>query len=154
MAETTGTRLEVRLDRDVSASVDNDAVRQILLNLLDNAIKYGPAGQSIQIELRRQPGHVRISVTDQGPGIPRGERERIWGGYYRLNRERRSAIAGTGIGLAVVRELVARHGGKTWVEASANNGACFIVEFPAATQRDRTAPEKDPPPADMAEGAL
>ena len=100
--------------------------------MLDNAIKYGPSDQRVQVTLTELPGHVQISVSDQGPGIPRMDRERIWGGYYRLDRERRSAIAGTGIGLAVVRELVARHGGRTWVENGCDGGARFVVEIPKA----------------------
>ena len=73
-------------------------------------------------------------MADEGPGIPRDDRERIWGGYYRLNRERKSAIAGTGIGLAAVRELATLHGGRTWVESNNGGGARFVVEFPAAIQ--------------------
>lgn len=102
-----------------------------------------------QVALTEHPGGVQISVSDQGPGIPRIDRERVWGGYYRLDRERRSAIAGTGIGLAVVRELVARHGGKAWVEEGSDGGARFVVEFPKAAQPDEKAPKRDRPPADL-----
>ena len=116
------------------ADVDADAIRQILMNLLDNAVKYGPGTQTICIEVTQRPGWIRLIVADEGPGIPREDRERIWSGYYRLDRERKSAIAGTGIGLAVVRELAALHGGRTWVESNNGSGARFIVEFPAATQ--------------------
>ncbi len=116
------------------ADVDADTIRQILVNLLDNAVKYGPVTQTICVELTHRPGWIRLAVADEGPGIPREDRERIWGGYYRLDRERKSAIAGTGIGLAVVRELAALQGGRTWVERNNGSGARFIVEFPAATQ--------------------
>ena len=116
------------------ADVDADAIRQILMNLLDNAVKYGPVTQTICVEVTQRPGWIRLIVADEGPGIPRDDRERIWGGYYRLNRERKSAIAGTGIGLAVVRELATLHGGRTWVESNNGIGARFVVEFPAATQ--------------------
>ncbi len=119
---------------NATADVDADAIRQILMNLLDNAVKYGPGTQTICIEVTQRPGQIRLIVADEGPGIPRDDRERIWGGYYRLDRERKSAIAGTGIGLAVVRELAALHGGRTWVESNNGSGARFVVEFPAATQ--------------------
>ena len=104
------------------------------MNLLDNAVKYGPGTQTICIEVTQRPGWIRLIVADEGPGIPPDDRERIWSGYYRLDRERKSAIAGTGIGLAVVRELAALHGGRTWVESNNGSGARFIVAFPAATQ--------------------
>jgi len=149
LTEAAGATVHMKLDPDAVAPVDNDALRQILLNLLDNAIKYGPASQRVQVALTEHPSGIQISVSDQGPGIPRIDRERVWRGYYRLDRERRSAIAGTGIGLAVVRELVARHGGKTWVEESCDGGARFVVEFPKAAQLDEKAAKRDRPPADL-----
>ncbi len=149
LAEAAGATVQLKLDPDAVAPVDNDALRQVLLNLLDNAIKYGPASQRVQVALTEHPGGVQISVSDQGPGIPRIDRERIWGGYYRLDRERGSAIAGTGIGLAVVRELVARHGGKTWVEEGRDGGARFVVEFPKAARLDEKAAKRDRAPADL-----
>lgn len=149
LTESAGATVRVKLDPEVTAPVDTDALRQILLNLLGNAIKYGPSDQRVQVTVTELPGHVQVSVSDQGPGIPRMDRERIWGGYYRLDRERRSAIAGTGIGLAVVRELVTRHGGKTWVESGCDGGARFVVEFPKATQHEKKATNRNRPPADL-----
>ena len=147
LAESAGATVQTELDPEATALVDNDALRQILLNLLDNAIKYGPNGQRVQIALKKNADGVQISVTDQGPGIPKTDRERIWGGYYRLDRERRSAIAGTGIGLAVVRELVTLHGGKTRVEDGPDGGACFVVEFPKAMLQEERATDQDRPSA-------
>lgn len=124
--------------KNAVAEVDADALRQILVNLLDNAIKYGPTDQIIRVEITKGPAQIRLAVTDEGPGVPLEEQERIWGGYYRLNRERRSAIAGTGIGLAVVRELAVLHGGRAWVEAENGSGASFVVEFPSAPPAGET----------------
>lgn len=130
LADGANATLETMLDPDARSFVDSDALRQILLNLLDNAIKYGPPGQRVQIGLAVVDDRVEISVTDQGPGIPGADREKIWHGYQRLDRERKSAIAGTGIGLAVVRDLVERHGGKSRVEDSTDGGARFVIDFP------------------------
>jgi len=130
LAEGAGNSLQVDLDPRAEAAIDSDALRQILLNLLDNAVKYGPADQLVRVSLQRLPDSIRLSVSDQGPGVPPADREKIWGGYYRMERERHSAIAGTGIGLAVVRELVTLHGGSAWVDDSDDGGTCFIVEFP------------------------
>jgi len=108
----------------------------MLLNLLDNAVKYGPSGQTVTLGLTVADGRARVSVDDEGPGVPAAERERIWDRFWRLERDRGSAVAGTGIGLSVVRELVALHGGRTWVEdAPASQrgdraGSRFVIELP------------------------
>jgi signal transduction histidine kinase len=114
-----------------------DALRQILLNLLDNAAKYGPAGQTITVgsgPAADTEGRVRIWVEDQGPGIPIGDRDRVWEPYVRLSRRGEAASGGSGIGLSVVRDLVAMHGGSAWVEsAGARGGARIVVELPIRT---------------------
>ena len=86
--------------------LDRDALRQILLNLLDNAVKYGPAGQTITVGSEIAGDRARVWVEDQGPGIPHDDRQRVWEPYVRLNRDAESATGGSGIGLSVVRELV------------------------------------------------
>ncbi len=120
------------LDTEAAAAVDDEALRQILLNLLDNAVKYGPACQVVLVGLERVNGRVRLWVDDEGPGIPARDRRRIWLSFERLERDRRSAVAGTGIGLAVVRQLVELQGGTIDVEAGTRGGARFVVELPAA----------------------
>src|SRR2546426_8179911 len=79
----------------------------MLLNLLDNAVKYGPAGQTVTLGLTVGEGRARICVDDQGPGIPAADRERIWDQFWRLERDRGSAVAGTGIRPSPGRELLA-----------------------------------------------
>lgn len=114
------------------------------MNLLDNAVKYGPVGQEIRVELAVDGGRARLFVTDEGPGIPAADRSRIWQRFYRLPRDRESAVAGTGIGLAVVQELARLHGGSAWVDAEEAEaerpgglaGARFVVEFPEARPAD------------------
>ncbi|HYI11429.1 MAG TPA: HAMP domain-containing sensor histidine kinase [Thermoanaerobaculia bacterium] len=119
------------LGRDAVASVDRDAVRQVVLNLLDNAVKYGPAGQEVQVAAERVAGMVRITVDDAGPGVPAADRKRIWRRYERLERDRERAVAGAGIGLALVRDLVKLHGGEARVEEGARGGSRFVVELPS-----------------------
>ena len=111
-------------------SLDRDALRQILLNLLDNAVKYGPAGQVITVGSEIVGERVRIWVEDQGPGIPHDDRQRVWEPYVRLNREAESATGGSGIGLSVVRELVTLHGGRTRAEGAPGGGARVVIELP------------------------
>ena len=119
--------------QDAVALVDRGAVRQIVLNLLDNALKYGPHGQTVQVALRTLGSFIQITVEDEGPGIPSHERERIWERFSRLERDRETVTAGTGIGLAVVRELTTLHGGTCRVE-NGSDGARFVVELPLASE--------------------
>jgi signal transduction histidine kinase len=116
--------------------VDPDAVRQILINLLDNAVKYGGSPQRVIVGLEAGNAVALLSVDDQGPGIPAADRERVFEHFQRLERDRQSAIAGTGIGLSVVKELVGRHGGRCWVTAGDRGGARFVVELPLAAPEE------------------
>jgi signal transduction histidine kinase len=127
--------VQTALDPDIVCVVDPGALRQILLNLLDNAVKYGPLGQTVTITLRRVGERARIIVDDQGPGIPAEHRSRIWEPYQRLDSAVAAAVAGSGIGLAVVKQLVALHGGGAWTEAAPGRGARFIVELPVGRAR-------------------
>jgi signal transduction histidine kinase len=123
--------LHAELTDGLVASVDRAALHQILLNLLDNAVKYGPPGQTITVRARAAADRLLIEVIDEGAGIPAEERERIWEPYHRLERDAKS-VAGSGIGLAVARELVELHGGRAWVEDARPRGARFIVALPLA----------------------
>ncbi len=137
LAGARGVRLRSELAEGVVAPVDAEAFRQMLLNLLDNAVKYGPPGQVVTVGLAAGDQRARIWVDDQGPGIPPADRERVWDRFWRLERDRGSAVAGTGIGLAVVRELVALHGGRAWAEDGQSatlpagaRGVRFVIELP------------------------
>ncbi|MGH7605873.1 MAG: sensor histidine kinase, partial [Gemmatimonadales bacterium] len=118
LAAARGATLSAEVPEDLVVPADPGALRQMLLNLLDNAVKYGPAGQHVQIGAARANGgsKARLWVADGGPGIPGAYRERVWERFWRLERDRGSAVAGSGIGLAVVRELALLHHGRTWIE--------------------------------------
>jgi signal transduction histidine kinase len=137
LAQARGCSLRLDLDADVSAPVDADALEQIVTNLLDNAVKYGPNGQTIVVRLACENGDAQISVEDEGPGIAPNLRESIWKPFERTAAP--ANIAGTGIGLSVVRDWAERHGGRAWVEGSAGRGARFVVSFPGATKHASSA---------------
>ena len=133
IARARGVQVSTALDESIRASVDAGAMRQVLLNLLDNAVKYGPMGQEVRVTLRRWPeGHfAQIVVDDQGPGVPENRRRHVWAPFYRLDRDASSAVAGSGIGLSVVSELATMHGGSSWVESRPDGpGARFVVLLP------------------------
>ena len=132
LAAARGVSLQATVTEGLVAPVDPGAMRQMLLNLLDNAVKYGPTGQTVTVGAAAGPnGAARLWVDDCGPGVPRPDRERVWDRFWRLERDRGSAIAGSGIGLAVVRELAGLHHGRTWVEDAESGGSRFVVELPA-----------------------
>jgi len=132
LAAARGVSLQATVTEGLVAPVDPGAMRQMLLNLLDNAVKYGPAGQTVTVGAAAGlNGAARLWVDDCGPGVPSADRERVWDRFWRLERDRGSAIAGSGIGLAVVRELAGLHHGRTWVEDAESGGSRFVVELPA-----------------------
>ncbi len=110
---------------------DGERTRQVLLNLLDNAIKYSPSGGRIEVRLAAVGDRLRFSVHDQGLGIPVGEQERIFDKFYRLDPDQRRGIGGTGLGLYICRELVRSMHGRIWVESEAGDGTTFALELPA-----------------------
>ncbi len=133
LAAARGATLAASVPEDLVVPADPGAVRQMLLNLLDNAVKYGPAGQEVRVGATRDNGIARLWVDDGGPGIPRADRERVWERFWRLERDRGSSIAGSGIGLAVVRELADLHHGRAWIDdvAPETHGTRVVIELPA-----------------------
>ena len=140
LLEDGGMRLELAAEPELWVDANREAVTRVVVNLLDNAIKYGPAGQTVTVQLARANGAARLSVQDQGPGVPDRERGRIWAAYRRLDRDVRARVPGSGIGLSVVSELASVHGGRAWVEGAEGGGADFIVEFPLATEPGTRGP--------------
>jgi signal transduction histidine kinase len=150
LAASRRANITATIPTGIHAPLRRDAFRQVILNLLDNAIKYGPKGQTVRVSLSQEidkgdGAFARITVADEGPGVPPAEREAVWKPFYRGSSTAVRAVGGSGIGLPIVREIVAQHGGRAWIEATPAGGATFIVELPAITvsdgQRDRAADE-------------
>jgi signal transduction histidine kinase len=142
VADTRGVRLNVEIGEECVAMADRAALRQILLNLLDNAVKYGPAGQTVTIAVSRGPETTQLRVEDEGPGIPEHEYARVFEPFVRLERASKSSAGGSGIGLAVVRELVGLQGGRVWLERGATGGTRVVVELESCTPD--AAPDAQP----------
>jgi PAS domain S-box-containing protein len=112
-------------------AADKDRVRQILVNLVENAIKYSPDGGRIEVDVRAADGLVAFRVLDEGLGIPPEEQPRIFEKFYRLDPDMTRGIGGTGLGLYICSELVERMGGRIWVESREPKGSAFIFELPS-----------------------
>lgn len=113
-------------------SVKADFVRleQVLVNLLDNANKYSPAGSIIELLWEQTPEEIVLKVKDVGPGIPVEHHARLFERFYRVDKARSREMGGTGLGLAIVKHIMQRHGGGISVESTLGHGATFICKFP------------------------
>ncbi|HXV18197.1 MAG TPA: HAMP domain-containing sensor histidine kinase [Gemmatimonadaceae bacterium] len=128
------------------ARIKPDALQHAIVNLLDNAVKYGPASQTISVAIGMTGGNAVISVSDEGAGVSPADRESIWRAFARAKTA--TGAAGSGIGLTIVRDVMLQNGGKAWVEDAPGGGARFVLSFPAegvvsdtevpATQVDQT----------------
>ena len=126
-------RVKMDLEHDIFARIDESAFSSVIVNLLENAIKYSPGDEKVLISLRQDKDTVRFSVEDNGPGIPPKERTRVFRKFVRLGNEETRQTKGTGLGLFIVKELLAIQGGK--IELSnkhKNTGLVASVELPIA----------------------
>jgi signal transduction histidine kinase len=135
--EATRTHLPPHISLEIAApsavpavAADRDKLRQVLVNLVENAIKYSPEGGTIEIGLEAEEDIVRFWVKDEGLGIPYEERGRIFEKFYRLDPQMTRGVGGTGLGLYICSELVSRMGGRIWVESSDSKGSTFLLELP------------------------
>ena len=125
--------LELRAPKRLPAvAADPGQLRQVLVNLVDNAIKYSPDGGPVELALEAGEKTMRFVVRDRGLGIPESERTRIFEKFYRLDPNMTRGIGGTGLGLYICRELVERMQGRIWVASQPGEGSTFTVELPVA----------------------
>jgi two-component system sensor histidine kinase ResE len=135
--EARGTVVHVEVPETVPPILgDRRRVEQILTNLLANAAKYTPGGGVVEVAASSVDGHVALSVTDNGRGVPESERDIVFDKFYRGRDARARGDAGSGLGLAIVKSLVDLHGGTVRVEESSPRGARFVVELPRAHEED------------------
>lgn len=131
LAENKGVTLDCAGD---ALSIGNDTLLyRLVYNLVENAIRYSHPGSTVSVSICDTDSHVFLRVKDQGPGIPKQHRESIFQPFFRLDKSRSRAYGGAGLGLALVWEIAALHGGTAEVEASSENGTTMLVSFPKRT---------------------
>jgi signal transduction histidine kinase len=133
----TSSRRDVELSEEVDEDLppvfaDAERVHQVLFNLLDNAVRFTPAGGSVSISAARRNGAVEVTVSDTGPGISAEHLPRVFDRFYRVDPARSRDEGGTGIGLAIARSVVEAHGGRIWAASEPGRGSAFTFELPAA----------------------
>ena len=127
------TRTDRHLEQAVYASVDVDFLREVMNNLVENAVKYTPQGGSVWVGVRGEGDVVLINVTDTGIGISPEDLKHIFQKFYRADNSQTREIGGTGLGLYLVKERVEAMGGKVWAESIFGQGSTFYVSFPRLT---------------------
>jgi two-component system phosphate regulon sensor histidine kinase PhoR len=133
--------IAVRLDpvaEDLEAECDPEAIHQVLMNLLDNAVKYTPEGGLVTLGAQRVGQDVEVYVRDTGIGIAADEIPRLFERFYRVDRARSRALGGTGLGLAIVKHLVRAHHGSVRVQSEPGAGSTFCFRIPMAAQLRRS----------------
>lgn len=132
-ARLYAARKKISIDADVpemAIQADPDLLSFAIYNLLTNAVKYSPKHTAVRLAAGRDDAKIWITVADQGYGIPAAERHRIFERFYRVKRDQKGAEEGSGIGLALVREIVEQHGGRISVESEPGKGSRFTIELP------------------------
>lgn len=130
-ARFRGVLLSSEIPPGTMAEVDPERLRQVLANLIDNAIKYGSANGQVRVSARVLPDHqVEVCIADDGPGIPDEAKARIFERFYRIDKARSREQGGTGLGLAIVKNIITAHGGDVRVESAPGQGTKFFVTLP------------------------
>ncbi len=122
----------------LAARADPDKLRQVFSILVDNAIRYSPAGGKVTVGAERKTDTVEVSIADEGIGIPQADQDQIFRKFYRgVDAESRVGAGGTGLGLFIARGLVTAMGGRIWVDSREGEGSTFAFELPLAVARER-----------------
>jgi signal transduction histidine kinase len=129
VAEDRRVAVHTAVEDGLTVSADRDRLRQVLANLIDNAVKYTPSGGRVTVAARRDGDAVRLEVSDTGSGISTHDLPRIWERLYRGDQSRTER--GLGLGLSLVRAIVTAHGGTVEVESEVGRGSTFVVTLPA-----------------------
>jgi heavy metal sensor kinase len=138
LAEDKGISVACNAEGKVSVDGDRARIKQVVVNLLDNAIKYTPPGGTINLNVRARDGRAVLEVVDTGMGIPAGALPHIFERFFRVDRARSRDAGGAGLGLAIVKSICAAHGGRVVVESVEGKGSRFSVELPLASPAAKT----------------
>ena len=130
LAEDKGIAVACEVQAEVNVEGDQARIKQVVVNLLDNAIKYTPAGGSVRLQVQPRGSKAILEVVDTGMGIPAEALPHVFERFFRVDKARSRDIGGAGLGLAIVKSICAAHGGKVEVESSENQGSRFKVELP------------------------
>jgi len=134
LAVRKGVRLKLRNDStSIALNADEELIKRMILNLLDNAVKYTPEGGEISLALEKHNGSAEIVVRDTGIGLSEMDQQRVFDRFYRVDKARSRALGGAGLGLSIVRTIVEAHGGEITIDSTPRHGSTFTVSLPLKT---------------------
>ncbi len=128
--QTKNMSLVYRCDEDITVHIDRQRFEQVMMNLLDNALKYSHQGSTVSIDVRMEKKNVMIMISDEGIGIPEADLPHIFERFYRVDKSRSRTGGGTGLGLAIVKEIVEAHGGLVYATSQCRKGTTMIITLP------------------------
>ncbi len=131
-AAAKGITLRLTLHEELLTNMNPPLLEQAVVNLIDNAVKYSPGGSSVEVMAQIKGAEVVISVTDEGPGVPREHLPRLFERFYRIDKARSRDLGGTGLGLAIVKHIAQAHGGRAGVTSTLGSGSTFFIALPLA----------------------
>lgn len=130
LAKDKNISFDTRIQGTPMILADEDRIEQVLINLVDNAIRYSKEGSEVKIEVREKDAGVIVAIKDSGPGIPEDEIPFIWERFYKIDKARTRQKGGTGLGLAIVKKIIGIHGGRVWVKNCDEGGTEFCFYLP------------------------
>jgi two-component system sensor histidine kinase BaeS len=133
IARIVGAQAELTCDAGIAVDADVTRLRQIVHNVLANALRHTPDGERVRVRVAHAGGDATVSVIDRGPGIAAKDIDRIFERFYRVDEARGRERGGAGLGLAIVRRLVELHGGRVWADSVEGEGATFTFTLPLAS---------------------
>ena len=136
LAEDKRISISCQCADEVQITGNRSRLKQVVVNLLDNAIKYTPDGGHIEVRVARRNGVAILNICDNGIGIPAEALPRIFERFFRVDKARSRESGGAGLGLSIVKSICTAHDGRVEVESREGNGACFTVELPLQTTRN------------------
>jgi len=131
-ANKKGIDLTVDVPDDLNANINQHLLEQAVINLVDNAIKYGPADSSIKISAKCLDDHLEISIQDEGPGITKEHQNRLFERFYCIDKARSRELGGSGLGLSIVKHIALAHGGSVALDSEFGKGSTFIINLPSS----------------------
>ncbi len=139
VAEQKGQRVQTNVPKGLAVRGDAQAFERVMVNILDNAVKYTGEGGQITVTATEEGETALIEVADSGPGIPEADQSRIFERFYRVDRARSRRLGGTGLGLSIVKHIVELHGGQVGVTSTVGEGSTFWVRLPRVKSPNETA---------------
>lgn len=144
LARSRRAEFSFDFDDGVNAPIGREAFRVALHNVLDNAVKYGPPGQTVTVRTRQEGARALVIVDDEGVGIPARDRSAVWEPFRRGGDDAARAVGGSGIGLAIVHDVMKRHGGDAAIDSAPGGGTRVVLRFPVITADAAPAPAERP----------